>query len=272
MSQSVCVASGKGGAGKSTFTANLGAVLARRGLSVVIVDTDIGLRAQDALLAMEDRVVYDLVDVASKDCALDQALLAHPAIPGLSLLPAAQFARARALDPDRLKRIMRDLKESFDFILLDCPAGVERGLRNVLNAGVDRAVLIVTPDDVSIRDADRTVRLLEDKHLARPLLVVNRLDNALIRAGEMYSARTVAETLDLELLGEIPEDPAVYRSVLRHALFADYDCEARSAMLRIAARVCGEDVPFPSYGTRRVPIFRRLFNTGLKEVASLDSH
>lgn len=267
MSQSLCIASGKGGAGKSIFTANLGAVLARRGHSVVIVDADIGLRAQDALLGMADRVVYDVVDVAEKECALDQALLPHPGIPGLFLLPAAQFSRARALDPGRFRKILKELKLSYDFILIDCPAGVERGLRNVLNAGVDQTVLIATPDDVSIRDAERVASLIEAKGLPRPQLIVNRLDNNLVHNGEMYSARTVADTLDLELAGEIPEDPSVYRSVLRHALFIDYECEARWSVLRIAARFCGETVPLPAYGIRRGSRLRRL-----KEVTPLDQY
>lgn len=272
MSHSLCVASGKGGVGKSVITANLGAILARRGLSVVVIDADIGLRAQDTLLGLADNVVYDLVDVVKKDCVLDQALLSHSVIPGLFLLPAAQFARARALDPDRLRKILDILKQSYDFILIDCPAGLERGLRNVLNAGVDTTVLVVTPDDICIRDAERTAALMEAKHLPRPSLIVNRLDSSLISKGEMYFAHTVAETLDLLLLGEIPEDPVVYRSVLRHTLFTDYDCEARAAILRIAARLCGETVRFPAYGTHRGSRLRRRLNADPKEVLPLERY
>ena len=113
---------------------------------------------------------------------------------------------------------------------------------------------------------------MEAKHSARPRLIVNRLDNDLIRKGEMYSARTVAETLDLELLGEIPEDPAVYRAMLRHSLCVDYDCEARRALMRIAARLCGESQPLPAYGSKRPSLFRRLFSSDLKEVTPLGSH
>ena len=113
---------------------------------------------------------------------------------------------------------------------------------------------------------------MEAKHSARPRLIVNRLDNDLIRKGEMYSARTVADTLDLELLGEIPDDPAVYRAMLRHALFCDFDCEARRAVMRISARLCGEETPFPAYGSKKLPLFRRLFSSDLKEVLPLGSH
>lgn len=272
MSQSLCVASGKGGVGKSVFTANLGAALARSGLSVVIVDADIGLRAQDSLLGLADNVVYDLVDVTEKDCRLDQALLMHPVIPSLSLLPAAQFARAKALNPERFRKILLLLKQAYDIILIDCPAGIERGLRNVLNAGVDRTLLITTPDDIAVRDAEKTAVLLDAKHLSRPDLIVNRLDKDLIHNGEMYSAQTIADTLDLTLLGEIPDDPVVYRSVLRHSLFIDYDCEARSALLRIATRISGKSVPLPSFGKRRGSLLRRLLNPDMKEVSPLDRY
>ncbi len=272
MSTSICIASGKGGVGKSTFTANLGAVLAHRGSSVVIIDMDIGLRSQDALLSLENRVVYDVVDVASNDCGLEQAVLSHPDIPNLSLLPAAQFARVKALDPARLKKILEELKTTHDYILLDCPAGIERGFRNVLNAGVDQTILIVTPDDICIRDAERAAQILEKKQLERPRIIVNRLNYRLIRRGEMYPAHTVAETLDLELLGEIPEDSVVSRSILNHSLFVDYDCEARSAVLRIASRISGADVPLPGYGARGVSVWYRLFPTRMKEVAPFDSH
>lgn len=270
MSTSICVASGKGGVGKSTFTANLGAVLAHRGSSVIIIDMDIGLRSQDALLSLENRIVYDLVDVTSEECELDQAILVHPTIPNLSLLPAAQFARVKALDPDRLKKILDELKTSYDYIFLDCPAGIERGFRNALNAGVDQTILIVTPDDICIRDAERTAQILEKKHLERPRIVVNRLNYKLIRRGEMYSARTVADVLDLELLGEIPEDTVVSRSILNHALFVDFDCEARSAVLRIASRISGMDVPLPGYGVRSVSVWYRLFPARMKEVTPFD--
>ena len=272
MSRSVLVASGKGGVGKSVFTANLGAALARRGASVVVVDADIGLRSQDAFLGLENNVVYDLVDVASKDCVLEDALLDCPSVPGLKLLPAAQFARVRSLEPKQLRKILHTLSEKADFVLIDAPAGIEKGLRNLLNAGPDEAILIATPDDICIRDVERTAGILESKGIVRPNLVVNRLDNELIARREMFSARVVADSLDLPLLGEIPEDPAVWRSVLRRCLFLDYDCPARGAVLRIAARLMGEQIPFPEIGKAPVPLFRRLFPKKLKEVTPIDRY
>ncbi len=257
---SVCVfASGKGGVGKSTITAALATILARAGRSVVLIDADIGLRSLDALLGMENRVVYDLVDVARSRCLLSQALLSDPEMPKLQLLPAAQFARARDLTPKALKRILSVLRKDHDFILLDCPAGLERGLRNVLNAGADETVLVVTPDDLCIRDAERTGALIGGKQLPRPRIIVNRLQNDLIRSGVMLSAQAVAQTLDWPLLGEIPEDSAVLLAQLSHKSVVDYRCEARTALLRIAGRMVGTEVPLPEYGKEKTSFFRRHF-------------
>ena len=223
MSHCYAVASGKGGVGKSTVTANLAAALAQAGNRVVIVDADIGLRSQDALLGMENRIVYDLIDLANGDCSADQAVLESEAISSLYLLPAAQFARAKNLDPKKLTKIISTLRSAYDYVFIDCPAGIERGLRNVLNAGVDEVLLVVTPDDISVRSAERAVQVMEAKKLSRPCLIVNRLDADLIRSREMMSARTVAEVMDLSLLGEIPEDTVVSRAMLRHSLFIAYD-------------------------------------------------
>ena len=240
MSQSILIASGKGGVGKSVLTAAIGTALARRGASVVIIDADIGLRSQDAFLGLENSVVYDLIDVVSKDCRLEDALLECPLFPGLMLLPASQFARVRSLDCGRFRKILKVLKESFDFVLIDSPAGIEKGLRNLINAGPDMSLLIVTPDDICIRDAERTAGLFESKGLSRPRLIVNRLDSELVASGEMYSAR--------------------------------FDCPSRGAALRIASRLLGENVPLPEYGRTRIPLIRRLFPRTVKEVIPLDRH
>jgi len=272
MSLCIAFASGKGGVGKSTVTANLGAALAQRGYRVVIIDSDIGLRSQDALLSLENRIVYDLIDVTSDECSLDQAILASENIPGLYLLPAAQFSRAKKLDPRKFSRIINKLRCSFDYILIDCPAGIERGLRNVLNAGADKVVLLTTPDDISIRSAERARYLIEDKGISDICLVVNYLNEQLIRSGEMIPARTVAEVLDLPLLGEIPEDMTVYRSMLRHQMLVYFDCEARNAFMRIASRIQGKHVPFPAYGSRKKTFPRRLRYKPMKEVSPIDDH
>ncbi len=272
MSSVYLFASGKGGVGKSTVTANLAAVLARAGRKVVLIDADIGLRSQDSFLGLEDRVVYDLVDVARGRCLLSQALLPHPDMPALRMLPAAQFSRARDLDPKKLHKIIGLLRRDYDIILIDCPAGIERGLRNVLNAGADETVLIVTADDLCLRDAEKTCALISEKKLPKPWLIVNRLRNDMIHDGLMYSARTAADVLDLPLLGEIPEDEAVTVAQLKHALFIDFACESREALIRIAGRMGGASVPFPSYGTRKTSFFRRHFPQKVKESLLRDIH
>ena len=272
MSTAWIIASGKGGVGKSTITACLGAALSREGRKVCIVDADIGLRDQDIMLGLENRIVFDLLDVADGVCRAEQALITPDNAGRLSLLPASQFARAKALDAKAFRRVLRDLKESFDVILIDCPAGIERGLRGLLNSEINETVLICTPDDVCIRNAERARAVLEKKGMPRPLLIVNRLQPELIRTGEMYSAQTVANVLDLNLLGEIPEDMGICRAALKHISPMEVDCEARRALTRIAWRMTGADVtaPLPGYGTDKLPWYRRIFHSAPKEVRRID--
>ncbi len=272
MSKCFAVASGKGGVGKSVITANLAASLALAGTRVLIIDADIGLRSQDAILALENRVVYDLIDVSKNECTPDQAILACESVPSLHLLPAAQFNRAKSLDPKKLAGIVQNIRTAYDYIFIDCPAGIERGFRNVLNAGVDEIILIATPDDISVRSAERAAQLIESKRAPRPCLIVNRLDDRLIRNGEMISARTVSQILDLRLLGAIPEDCVVYRSLLKHDLFIRYDCEARNAVLRINSRIQGRDLPVTAYGEKKANLFQRFFSKSLREVAPIDDY
>ena len=271
---SVCiaVASGKGGVGKSALTANLGAALTLYGKRVLIIDTDIGLRSQDALLALENQVVYDLIDLTEGECVSGQAILSCEAFPALHLLPAAQFSRVKALEPKRFRIILDSLRNSYDYILIDCPAGIERGLRNVLNTGVDELILVTTPDDISLRSVERARQLAGNKSIEDIRLIVNRLDECLIRAGEMMSAITASQLIDLPLLGEIPEDPAVYRAVFSHRLFLEFDCPARTAVMHIASRLTGLNVPFPLIGAGKRTFFRRNRYKPLREVIPLDDH
>lgn len=271
MSSIYVLASGKGGVGKSTLAANLAVLLARAGKSVALIDTDLGLRSQDLLLGVENSIVYDLMDVAEGKCLLSEAMLDVPGIHGLRLLPAAQFVRVRDLNSRKLKRMISLLKRQYDFVLIDCPAGLERGLRNVLNACKSlKTLLVVTPDDLSIRDAERVCGILEQKELPRPRLLVNRLQNDLIYRGEMYTARTIADLMDLELAGEIPEDGIFYTAQLRHRLAVDYDSEGTRALARIADRLQGKSVDFPEYGLNKTSFFRRHFPRHPREVKTAE--
>lgn len=230
-----------------------------------------GLRDQDALLGLENRIVFDLLDVAEGRCRLEQALISPEEEPRLALLPASQFARAKELKPSAFRRILLRLKQKFDVVLIDCPAGIERSLRGLMNDAIDESVIVCTPDDICIRNAERTASVMEKKELPRPRLIVNRLDEALIRGGEMYPASTVAATLDLELLGEVPDDSYVYRAMLLHRSVMDIDCEARNAFTRIARRMMGlTGEVLPAYGTAKLPWYRRIFQPTLKEVKRID--
>ncbi|NLI22651.1 MAG: septum site-determining protein MinD [Clostridiales bacterium] len=250
MSQAWMIASGKGGVGKSTITAALAVALARRQLQTVAVDTDIGLRSLDMLLGLQNQIVYDVIDVANKDCKLKYALVQYPLSPSLSLLPASQLGTSGDLDPDVMGRIVNKLKKRFSYVLMDAPAGLERGVTNTMQHA-DHTLLVVTPDDVSIRDAERVIALLEHHHKPRPMLLVNRVIPAMVADGEMYSPQTVANALDIPLLGFVPEDRAVLTALQRHHTVMDEEGPARDALTRISQRFLGEYVPMPAFTRRR---------------------
>lgn len=263
MGKAWLIASGKGGVGKSMVAAGLAVALSRKGKRVVVLDADIGLRDQDVILGLENRIVYDVLDVIGKGCTLDQALVAHTAYSRLYLLPASQFARVKNVDQKGLRKVISQLKKRFDVVLIDCPAGVERGLR-MLADSASEVILVTTPDDVCIRDVEKTAAVLAEKQAPRPWLIVNRLIPELIEAGEMYTAQVVAQTLDLSLLGEIPQDEMIYRALLRHMSPMEVDCEGRRALERIARRMLDEPVPLPGYGAVRASRLRRLFQRKVK--------
>lgn len=267
MGKTWLIASGKGGVGKSTLAACLGIAFTRLGSRVCIVDADIGLRDQDAILGQENRVVYDLVDVCNRSCRLQQALINPEQYPCLSLLPASQFARCKELKASAFASTMEKLRAMYDIVLIDGPAGIEKGLRNTLKANLHGAIILCTPDDVCIRNAERVTQLFQATELPRPKLIVNRLDSNLIRIHEMYAAQVVAQTLDLELLGEIPDDPMIYRSLINHCTPMDIPCGAQDAFMRIAKRMRGEEIKLPAFGTEAVPWYKRMFQRKLPKIA-----
>lgn len=245
MSQSWLIASGKGGVGKSMVTAALGVALARKSMHCCCVDADLGLRDLDMVLGLQSRVVYDMMDVVRHDCKMRSALVSHTRYENLALLPASQSARAKDLDGEEFSRIIRKLKKRYGYILTDAPAGVDRGLCNLIPAS-DHCILVVTPDDVAIRDAERVLTALEAEGKPRPMLIVNRVVEKLVARNEMYSPQTVSSTLDIPLLGYIPEDPKVTECLCRHDSFMETDCPASRAVERICLRFLGEYVPMPS--------------------------
>ena len=252
------IASGKGGVGKSTLAAALAVGLAMREQRVAVVDADIGLRSLDVMLGLENHIVYDLVDVIRGACKLKQALVPHWRYPSLSLLPAAQMcdsAQVTALD---MQRIIQRLKKNFAYVLVDCPAGIGRGFQNVLGAA-DDSILVTTPDDIAMRDIERVCGLIADYGLPRPMLIVNQAMGDMVRSGEMYPPQTVAQTLDLQLLGVVPKSEQVYRQLLGHMTAIEGKGNVQAALNRIVRRLVGEQVPLPVIEKDSRTAFMRMF-------------
>ena len=240
----IVITSGKGGVGKTTTTANLGAALALRGKRVVLVDADIGLRNLDLVLGLEKRIVFDLVEVVEGRCQLRQALIKDKRFgENLSILPAAQTRDKTAVTENQFAKVIDDLAEICDYAIIDCPAGIEHGFRNAV-AGAREAIVVTTPEVSAIRDADRVIGKLNEKGL--PIrLVINRIRPDMVRTGDMLSVEDVCEILSAELLGVVPDDEDVIDTTNRGEPIV-LTPEARLATIydKIARRLEGEIVPF----------------------------
>ncbi len=207
MGRAIVITSGKGGVGKTTTTANLGTALAQLGHSVVLVDADIGLRNLDVVMGLENRIVYHVVDAIKGKCTVQKALIKDRRLENLWLLPASQTDDKDAVTPDDMRSLVFELKTQYDFVLIDCPAGIEQGFKNAI-AGADEAIVVATPEVSSIRDADRVVGLLAAADVPARL-IVNRISPQLVKKGDMLSQADVIEILALEMLGAIPLDDQV---------------------------------------------------------------
>lgn len=240
----IVVTSGKGGVGKTTTTANVSMALARKGKKVVVVDGDIGLRNLDVILGLENRIVYNLVDVIEGNCSLKAALIRDKRVEGLTLLPAAQTRTKDCVTAGQMKDLCEQLKPDFDFIILDSPAGIESGFRNA-SAGADEALVVTTPDVSAVRDADRIIGMLESQGKSSIRLVVNRLRPGMVQSGEMLSVDDVLDILSVKLIGIVPEDDSVVVSSNRgEPLTLSPSSYAGMAFDNIARRILGEEVPF----------------------------
>lgn len=243
MGEVIVVTSGKGGVGKTTTSANLGTGLAAAGHKVVLVDTDIGLRNLDVVLGLENRIVYDIVDVTSGNCRLRQALIKDKRFENMYLLPAAQTKDKTAVSPEQMKKLAADLKAEFDYAVIDCPAGIEQGFRNAI-AGADRAVVVTTPEVSAVRDADRIIGLLEAAELHSPKLIINRIRPQMVARGDMMDINDILDILAIDLLGVVPEDESIVVSTNRgEPAVLDQNSRAGEAYRRITQRISGEDVP-----------------------------
>jgi septum site-determining protein MinD len=242
----VTVTSGKGGVGKTTATANVGAALAQFGDKVVCIDADIGLRNLDVVLGLENRIVYDLVDVVEGRCRLRQAMIRDKRLPELYLIPAAQTRDKSAVSPSDMVRLCDELRPEFDWIMIDSPAGIERGFRNAI-APADVVLVVTNPEVSAVRDADRIIGLIESEEKGPARLVVNRIKPDMVRRGDMLAVEDVLELLAIELVGMIPDDEMVLTSSNRGTPVAlDGKSKAGQAFRNIARRLRGEDVPFLS--------------------------
>lgn len=237
------VTSGKGGVGKTTTTANLGTGLARMGRQVVMLDTDIGLRNLDVVLGLENRIVYDIVDVVKGRCRLKQALIRDKRFENMYLLPAAQTRDKTAVSEVEMRELVATLRPDFDYIIIDCPAGIEHGFKNAI-AGADRAIVVTAPEVSAVRDADRIIGLLEAAGLAEPHLIINRIRPRMVQTGDMMSVEDMLEILAVELLGIVPDDDSIVTSTNRgEPAVLDEASRAGQAYRNIARRLCGETVP-----------------------------
>lgn len=243
MSEVIVITSGKGGVGKTTTCANIGTGLAALDKKVVLIDTDIGLRNLDVVMGLENRIVYNLVDVVEGNCRIKQALIRDKRYPNLFLLPCAQTRDKSAVNPEQMKKLTMQLKEEYDYILLDCPAGIEQGFQNAI-AGADRAIVVTTPEVSAIRDADRILGLLHAYEMGKIDLVINRLREDMIKRGDMMSAADVVDILGADLIGQVYDDEAVVISTNHGEPLVMGDSLAGRAYRNICRRIIGEEIPF----------------------------
>ena len=243
MGEVIVVTSGKGGVGKTTTTANIGTGFALQGKKVVLVDADIGLRNLDVVMGLENRIVYDLVDVVEGNCRLKQALIRDKRYESLYLLPAAQTRDKNAVNPEQMKELCSELAQEFDFVIIDCPAGIEQGFRNAI-AGASQAIIVTTPEVSAVRDADRIIGLLESEGKHNPKLIINRIRPNMVKKGDMMDINDIIEILAIDLLGIIPDDDYIIISTNRgEPAVANPVSAASTAYKNIVRRLLGENVP-----------------------------
>ena len=239
----IVVTSGKGGVGKTTTTANISMALAKLGKKVVVVDGDTGLRNLDIILGLENRIVYTLVDVVEGNCELKKALIRDKRVDGLYLLPTAQTRQKDCVSEEQMKNLSDELKKDFEFVLFDCPAGIESGFKNA-SAGASEALVVTTPDVAPVRDADRIIGMLEAQGKEQIHLIINRLVPKMMRKGDMLGVGDVLDILSVPLIGVVPEDPRVILSANQgRPLILGGRQGAANACLNIAKRIQGQRVP-----------------------------
>lgn len=244
LGSAIVITSGKGGVGKTTTSANVGTALALAGKKVCLVDADIGLRNLDVMMGLENRIVFDLVDVIEAKCRTEQALIKDKRFEDrLYLLPASQTKEKSAVTAEQFATMVYDLKKDFDYVLIDCPAGIEQGFRNAV-AGVDQAIVVTTPENTAVRDADRVIGLLEKEPIETPKLIINRIRPQMVKDGDMLEVDEIVQVLAIDLLGVIPDDEHVIKGSNRgEPTVLDADSRAGLAYRNVGRRILGDAVP-----------------------------
>ena len=241
--KTIVMTSGKGGVGKTTAAANVGAGLALRSNRVVVIDTDIGLRNLDVVMGLENRIVYDLVDVVEGRCRIEQALIRDKHAGELYLIAAAQTRDKDCITAEQLIGLCRLLETEFAYVIVDCPAGIEQGFRNAI-AAAREALVVTTPEVSAIRDADRVIGLLYASDIRNTRLIINRIKPEMVRHGDMLDSSDVLDMLAVSAVGLVPSDDRVITST-NNGTPVVYDPHSPSGQefLRIAARIAGEHIP-----------------------------
>ncbi len=256
MGEVIVITSGKGGVGKTTTTANIGAALALSGKKVVMIDTDIGLRNLDVIMGLENRIVYDLVDVVENKCNYTKALVRDKRFEGLFLLPAAQSRDKSAVTTTQMKHLIRQMEDSFDYILIDCPAGIEQGFENAI-AGAKKAIIVAMPEVSSVRDADRIIGLLEKHDIKDIKLVINKIRPKMVENGSMLGIEDMLEILAIDLIGVVPDDENIIIAANRGEYVAATEkSKAGQAYKNIASRLNGNHVELINM---KKSLFHKLF-------------
>lgn len=242
MSEVIVVTSGKGGVGKTTTSANVGTGLAKLDKKVVLIDTDIGLRNLDVVMGLENRIVYNLVDVVEGNCRIKQALIKDKRYPNLFLLPSAQTRDKSAVSEEQMLDLISKLREEFDYIILDCPAGIEQGFKNAI-VGADRAIVVTMAEISAIRDADRIIGLLESSQIKNPELVINRLRPEMVRKGKMMDVDDIVDLLSIELIGVVPDDEYIITQTNKgEPVISNKKAPSGKAYMETAKRILGEKI------------------------------
>jgi len=262
MGEVIVITSGKGGVGKTTTTANIGTALAAIGKRVVLVDGDTGLRNLDILMGLENRVVYNLVDVIEEKCSLKQALIKDKRHENLFLLPTAQTKNKNDVKPEKMVNLINKLRYEFEYVLIDSPAGIDQGFENSVIAA-DRALVVVNPEMASIRDADRVIGLLKDMGVKDYKIIINRIDYEMVKNGDMLNVEDIVSNLEIELIGIVPSDKAITVSANRGEPIAlNENSKIGRTFKEIAMRITGEDIPFKEYEKNDsgfVDVLKKLF-------------